>query len=38
MKYIILAIAIFATTAQAQTIRCVKHIDGSMTCRTVKGF
>lgn len=37
MKAIIIAITLLATVAQAQTTRCVKNWDGSVTCTTVRG-
>jgi hypothetical protein len=39
MKTLILAIAlVMASSAYAQTIRCVQNLDGSVTCRTARGF
>lgn len=33
---IVIAITLFATFAQAQTTRCVKNWDGSVTCTTTR--
>ena len=36
MKAIIIAITLMATVAQAQTTRCVRNWDGSVTCTTTR--